>query len=56
MAYVLRKVNGVKEEYLLIETVWEVEEKWTGKRMSKGEATQNSGIKNILPESELVKL
>ena len=55
MAYVLRKVNGVMEEYLFIETVSEVEEKWTGKRMSKEEATQISGIKNILPESELRK-
>ena len=55
MAYVLRKVNGVKEEYLFIETVSEVEEKWTGKRMSKEEATQISGIKNVLPESELRK-
>lgn len=55
MAYILRKVNGVKEEYLFIETVSAVEEKWTGKRMSKEEAKQISGIENILPESELRK-
>ena len=55
MAYVLRKINGVMEEYLFIETVSEVEEKWTGKRMSKEEAIQISGIKNVLPECELRK-
>ena len=53
MAYVLRKFNGVMEDYLFIETVSEVEEKWTGKRMSKEEATEISGIKNVFPESEL---
>lgn len=53
MVYVLRKMNGVVEDYLFIETVTEVEEKWTGKRLSKEEAHALSGIKNILPESEL---
>ena len=53
MAYVLRKFNGVMEDYLFIETVSEVEEKWTGKRMSTEEATEISGIKNVFPESEL---
>ncbi|MDE5978036.1 MAG: aminopeptidase P N-terminal domain-containing protein [Turicibacter sp.] len=53
MVYVLRKVNGVMEDYLFIETVSEVEEKWTGKRMSKEEATAISGIKNVFSESEL---
>ena len=43
MVYVLRKFNGVMEDYLFIETVSEVEEKWTGKRMSKEEATEISG-------------
>ena len=53
MAYVLRKFNGVMEDYLFIETVSEVEEKWTGKRMSKEDAIEISGIKNVFPESEL---
>ncbi len=53
MAYVLRKYNGVMEEYLFIEQVTELEEKWTGKRLSKEEATQKSGIKNVLSIDEL---
>ena len=53
MAYVLRKFNGVMEDYLFIETVSEVEEKWTGKRLSKEEAHEISGIKSILPICEL---
>lgn len=53
MVYVLRKMNGVVEDYLFIETISELEEKWTGKRLSKEEAHALSGIKNILPENEL---
>ena len=53
MVYVLRKINGMMEDYLFIETVSEVEEKWTGKRMSSQEAKEISGIKNVFPESEL---
>ena len=53
MAYVLKKMNGVIEHHLFIETVSEVEEKWTGKRLSKEEAHEISGIKSILPICEL---
>lgn len=53
MAYVLRKYNGVMEDYLFIEQVSEVEEKWTGKRLSKEEAEQKSGIKNVFAIDEL---
>ena len=55
MTYVLRKINGVMEDYLFIETVSEVEEKWTGKRMSAQEAKEISGIKNVFPRVNYVQ-
>ena len=53
MAYVLRKLDGVLEDFLFIETVTELEEKWSGKRLTKDQAREKSGIKNILADSEL---
>ncbi|HAX73315.1 MAG TPA: Xaa-Pro aminopeptidase [Firmicutes bacterium] len=53
MVLVLKKVNGKLEEHLFIDTVTELEEKWSGKRLSKAEATEISGIKSIFPEADL---
>ena len=53
MAYVVKKVNGKVEEMLFIDTVSALEEKWSGHRMRAEEATAISGIKTILPESDL---
>jgi len=53
MAYVMKKLNGVVEDYLFIEQVSELEEKWSGKRLTKEEAQENSGIKNIMTSTEL---
>jgi len=43
----LSKKNGEVKETLFIEKVTELEEKWTGKRMTEGEAKEISGVTNI---------
>jgi len=53
MAYVLKKLNGVVEDYLFIEQVSELEEKWSGRRLTKEQAQANSGITQVIAESEL---
>jgi Xaa-Pro aminopeptidase len=44
---VLAKTNGVIEEFLFIEKADPVLEKWIGKRMTKEEAVESSGISDI---------
>ncbi len=53
MAYVIKKINGKVEEMLFIDTVSELEEKWSGLRLKADEAKEITGIKTILPEPEL---
>ena len=53
MAYVLRKLEGVVEEHLFIEQVSDLEEKWSGKRLTKEQAKAQSGIQSILAFDDL---
>lgn len=53
MTYVLKKINGTVEDYLFIEQVSELEEKWNGIRLKKEEAKALSGIENVLADHEL---
>lgn len=53
MAYVLKKSNGVVEDYLFIEQVSELEEKWSGRRLTKEQAQLQSGMTQVLAESDL---
>ncbi|MCL1948840.1 MAG: aminopeptidase P family protein [Turicibacter sp.] len=53
MALVIRKLAGKVEEYLFIEDVTPLEEKWSGARMRKEEAQALSGVENIWPDRDL---
>jgi len=44
----LSKKDGEVKETLFIEKVTELEEKWTGKRMTEGEAKEISGVTNMI--------
>lgn len=46
--YIGIKLDDVVTEYLFISPYDELKEKWTGKRLSKDEAIEKSGIDNIL--------
>jgi len=56
MVYVLKKLNGVVEDYLFIEQVSKLEEKWSGNRLTKAEAKEKSGIEQVSASSELQKI
>jgi Xaa-Pro aminopeptidase len=46
--YLLAKCDGILKEFLFISEYNEVNEKWTGKRLTSDEASKLSGIENVL--------
>ena len=53
MALVMRKLEGIVEEFLFIEVVSELEEKWSGFRMRLPAASEVSGIEKVLPDTQM---